>query len=108
MNNKTNNNEISSTSLEEHIQLESIDKDIQDIVNKYAKDRMNISSYGEIAKNHKGFFLMWVKKDEDLPENERIQITTFAQFINSEEVIASMDKVLRDMALEQKMPINVA
>ena len=107
MNNKTNNNGISSTNLEEQIKLDSINRDVQDLVNKYAKDRINISSYGEIEK-HKGFFLMWVKKDADLPENERIQITTFAQFINSEEVISSMDKVLKDMASEQRTPINIA
>ena len=108
MNNKTNNNGISSTTLEEQIKLDSINRDVQDLVNKYAKDRLNISSYGDVEKNNKGFFLMWVKKDGDLPENERVQITTFAQFINSEEVISSMDKVLKDMALEQKMPVNVA
>lgn len=105
--NKTNK-QISNTELEEHILLENINKDIQDVISKYAKDRLNISSYGDIEKSNKGFFLMFVKKDGSLPENEQVQITTLAQFIHSEEIISSMDKVLNDMALEQKQTLNVA
>lgn len=102
------NNGISNTDLEEHIQLESIHKDIVGIIDKYAKDRKNISSYGEISKSDKGFFLMWVKKDLSLQENDQIQITTFAQFIDMNEIIGAMEKIIKDMALEQKMPVNIA
>ena len=106
--NKADDNEISNVNLEEDIQLENLNKDIQDVINKYAKNRLNVSSYGETPDSKKGFFLMWVKKDLDAPENEKVQITIFAQFINTDEVISSMTKVLSDMAEEQKKPIGIA
>lgn len=104
-----NDKPINSMELEKDIIPDNINKDILDVINKYAKQGQNISSYSkEVLKNTKGFFLMWVKKDTDLPEDQQVQITTFAQFINAEDIIKSMTKVLEDIATEQNQSVALA
>ena len=101
-------NSISSIDLEEHIKLDSIDKDVESVINKYTKDRKNVSAYSKDVKKNKGFFLMWVKKDLDAPHNEQIKITTFAQFINMDEIVNAMEKTISDMVTEQNKPVGIA
>lgn len=99
---------ISNGMVEDHIMLENISKDINSIIDKYAEHK-NMSAYssGDL-NNDKGFFLMWIKKDNTLPENERLQITTFAKQINVNEIVASMEKTLKDMLVEQMVKPDVA
>ena len=101
------NNGISSDTLENHVELENINKDILEVVDKYAKDKKNISVYGDDLTTRGGWFLMWVKKDMDMPPDEQIQITTFAKSINVNEITNSMNKVMSDMGREQQRPIDV-
>ena len=99
-------NPISSLELENQIQLKNINKDIIAIVDKYAKNQKNFSAYSDNVDTKEGFFLLWVKKDTTLPEEEQIQITTLAQSINMDEVINSMSKIIGEMLEEQKAQSN--
>ena len=58
---------LSSVELENHVQVNNIHNDIVALINKYAGDKLNTSAYSDNLDNKEGFFLMWVKKDTNLP-----------------------------------------
>lgn len=103
----SHSNNISSEDLEKHIRLINIDKDIVDVINKYTHNK-NCSVYSKDISGKKGFLLMWVKKDLDMPIDQQIQITSFAENISIDQVKMSMEKVLNDIINEQSKPINIA
>ena len=99
---------ISSSELENHVALSSIHNDVINLINKYAGSKLNTSVYTDKLDSKEGFFLMWIKKDSNLPLGEQIQIHTLAQLINLEDVANSMEKTISDMIEEQKAPKNFA
>ena len=99
---------ISNQVLEEHVKVESIDKDINAIIDKYAGDLKNVSSYGDVEDNKSGFFLLWIKKDLNAPKDEQLRTTTFAQSISMDDVEVAIHNAMSNIQEEQKKPINIA
>lgn len=96
-------NNMNSLDLENHIQVKNIDSDVIALVDKYAKDKKNISSYSDALEAKEGFFLLWIKKDLNAPKDEQLKITTFAQSIHTNDVRDVMNSIIGNIEIEQNI-----
>jgi len=91
------------------IDSEQFVKDLEAIMLKYTgdNDRQTEPIMGTKTDNTKGFYLLLIKKDTELPEDERVLMTTLGQHVSRTDVIASFATIMADFTKEQKPIQNV-
>ena len=80
--------------------------EIESLVNKHAVGK-NMSIMGDPSGTDKGFYLLFIKRDENLGAN-RLQITTFGQNMGSSDLLDSIESALGQLTSAEMKPENLA
>lgn len=75
-------------------------KEISELIDRHAAQNRNMAIYGGPQRADKGFFLMFVKRDDNEPEERRIEVSTFGQAISIQEVAVSMEEVVESLTVK--------
>lgn len=86
--------------------IDSLEQEVLAAIDRYSGNSKDITAYGE-SESSKGFFLMFIKKDDSLSPEKRLEVSTMGQFINLQEVADCMDEVLNNI-IQKNNVTNIA
>ena len=90
------------------IDSKELSKDIEELIKKHTKGNIEQSEpiIGTKTNSKKGFYLLFIEKDEDLPKDQRVLMTTLGQSIAVSDVISCFSEIMNGLVQETKPVYN--
>ena len=88
------------------IDSDAVFKDVLTLIEKHTGGNENVDLYGPTGVSDKGFYLIFIKRDDTIHPTQRVIITTFGQHMNIADLAGSLTNIIQQTIEGSNRKVN--